>query len=162
MAQQNKYRDLDKNVYEIYNIKEKYTKPVGRLDIKVGLSSSYYSVSMGILNTLKVDISGYLDYLSQHIITFVYISFISASQNDYFEPSQYFGIDVTVSGTDYAITPLGAFCTNASISNTAYWLFGEVTTDQVLYRCRTSTSVSNTALGNSNSVFYIMPKQWKS
>ena len=166
MAQQNKYRDIDKNVYDLnqpYKINEKYTKPVGFINAVIGLSTDI-EYQMTNDNTLTVSLTNVADYLENHLLTFLLVHFVNSEEENLFtSSSSFFAICVSVPNSrNYNVISISGSCSNANISNTSYWLFPEIDYDRIGYRCKTATNVSNTDLGNSYSVFAISPKEWKS
>ena len=160
MAQQNKYRDLDKNVYDLYNINQKYTKPITYIGYSVGSVSSLV-ITSGSDNTVKVDISNEVASFKSNLITIISIGFSTTSVlYQYFQSSiNYFGVTLSVP-SNFSFFAIGGYCPNDNITNTGIWLFADVNYRTVTYRCKNNTSPANANLIDSHSLFAVYSKNW--
>lgn len=169
MAQQNKYRDIDKNVYDLYNIKEKYIKPVGFISIIVtSRLSDYYNFSNYDFTFNLFGNPDWKEYINNHLITFVEISSANSTFSEGFSgSSNYWDIECTISGagSDFYIFPISGSVTNSNVTNTSYWLFpepkgGGISFTSIGYRSKGSTTATNTDIDNSVSIFVVARSSW--
>lgn len=73
MAQQNKYRDIDKNVYDLnqpYKINEKYTKPVGSISLIISFNDTTYYTTNSMRDIIIKPYAEFGDYISSHLAVF--------------------------------------------------------------------------------------------
>lgn len=169
MAQENKYRDVDKNLYEIYNIKEKYTKPAGFLSITVTSTlSDYYDFSNYDFTFNLFGNPEWKEYINNHLITFVKISSANSTFSEGFSgSSSYWDIGCSISGAggDFYIFAISGSVSNSNVANTSYWLFpepkgGGISFTSITYRSKGSTTATNTDIDNSVSIFVVARNSW--
>ena len=163
MAQENFYRDKDKNLYEIPDLTKKYLRPINH--IRYFLSNQRQiddgEVIGGAYSAVISSLGeSYDSELSNYILNIVEVSFGNNFEAKLFtSSSRYFTIRMILSG--YTTIALSAQIQNENMTSLNTFLFPQVDDDEVEFRSNNATSPSTNSLGTASMVFAVFSnKGW--
>lgn len=160
MAQQNKYRDIDKNVYDLnqpYKINEKYTKPIGSISLIISFNNTTYYTTDGMRDIIIKPYAEFEDYINSHLAVFVSVRFNGYAESLDLVNTNFVNIKLE-SNSNYNTLCLSGG--SVADSNSNYRMNFRPLGDSGSFDWLTITNVSNTKLDSASVVFLIFPKTW--
>lgn len=160
MAQENFYRDKDKNLYDMnqpYKINEKYTKPIGGITLTIAFYNSTYFRTDGMRDIIIDPYTKHGDYINSHLAVVLSIKFNGHGEGLDLVETTFVNIKVE-SNNNYSVMCVSGGSTVDS--NSDYNMNFRPQGDYGSFSWRTSTNVFNTTLDSAGVVFLIFPKAW--
>ena len=160
MAQENKYRDADKNLYDLsqpYKINEKYTKPIGSISLIISFNNTKYYRTDGLRDIIINPYTEFGDYISSHLAVFLSVRFNGYASSLDLVNTNFVTIKLE-SNSNYNV-----FCLSGGSvadSNSNYRMNFRPLGNDGSFDWVTITDVSNTKLDSASVVFLIFPKTW--